>query len=107
MTERPASAKLLRGVAACCGLLGVAEEMPELFKKLCPFSRARDEYVPLVGVVTLPAQIAECTQSIQGARHDRLRNVQRTCQTADGMRPRFKIYDEQQRHLSIGEIRLA
>jgi len=81
--------------------------MTELFKEICPFGSACDENIALVAVVTLSAQIAEGTQSVQGARDNGFRNVQRTGEAAHGMRPRSKIHQQQQRHLAIGQIRLA
>ena len=85
----------------------VADELPELFKKICPFGGARDEDVALVAIVALSAQIAEGTQSVQGARDDRLRYVQRAGQAAHRMWPRFEIYEQKKRHLPIGQIGFA
>src|SRR6478752_1175639 len=94
--DGPRSAKLLRGGPPGDWLLGVADKLAKLFKKFCPFRRARDEYVALVGFVALSAQIAERTEPVQGARHNRLGNVQHTSEPAHRMRPRIEIYHQQQ-----------
>jgi len=81
--------------------------MPEFCKKICPFRGLRDEDVSLVRIVALSAQIAERAQSVQGACHNGLRNVQRARQSTHRMGAGIQINEEQQRHLPIGQIGLS
>jgi hypothetical protein len=101
--ERPFREKRLRVGPAGDWLTDVpaSEEMPELCKKLCPFSGTRNEDVAFVGIVALAAQIAERAQSIQGSGNYGLRDVQRPRQSADRMRAGIQIHKHQQRHLPL------
>jgi len=76
VTERPRSAKLLRGRAPDDWLLAAADELSEFRKKICPFRRARNEDVAFVRFVALAAQIAQRTKPVQGACHDGLRDIE-------------------------------
>src|SRR3546814_7651011 len=103
----PTSAKVLRGSRADVGQVPVVDKMAELFKKICPFRRAGDEDVTFVAVVALAAQIAQRAKSIQGAGHNRLRNVETARQTAHRMGAGAEVDDQQEGHLAIGQIGFA
>ncbi|KTW00911.1 hypothetical protein NS355_01530 [Sphingomonas yabuuchiae] len=55
----------------------------------------------------MAAQIAQRSQSIQGAGNDRFRDVQGARQTAYRMGTWAQVDDEQQGHLPIGQIGFA
>src|SRR4051812_44967188 len=63
----------------------------ETFKEVLPRIGLGDEDVASVALVANPAQIAERTKRIQGARDHRLRNAQQLGESAHGVRPRGEI----------------
>lgn len=81
--------------------------MLELFKKLCPFGGAHDIDIALVVFITLAAEIAEAAKPVQGACDDGLRNFQTGGKAAHRVRAGLKVDDQQQRHLTVSQIRLS
>src|SRR3546814_19892091 len=95
----PTSAKVLRGSRADVGQGPVVDKMAELFKQICPFRRAGDEDVTFVAVVALAAQIAQRSQSIQGAGHNRRRNVEPARQPAHRLGHGAAVRDQREGQL--------
>src|SRR5690242_21941045 len=96
-SDGPVSAKSSALVGVCGGLpddrpvgrgtaVALAEVALEPFKKFCPAVGADDEHVAPIVLVPFAAEIAERTERIQGARHDRLGYAENLGQTADRVR---------------------
>lgn len=115
--ERPPSAKLLTLVRVGRLLsddrpvrgdpVALAEVSFEPFKKICPVAGADDENIAAVVLITFAAQITEGAQGVQGAGDDGLGHAKHLGEAADRMGPGRQIDHHQERHLPVGEVRLA
>src|SRR5215210_8080095 len=79
----------------------------EALKEILPHAGLGDEYVAAVRLVAHAAQIAERAKRIQGARDHRLGNAQYVGEAAHRMGSGGEIDQQHQRHLPVGEVRLA
>src|SRR3546814_15971719 len=106
-TERPVNVKRFRPASACDPLftpMFIAVFCDETFKsvkKMGPFRRPGNKDVAAIRIITLPAQIAESTQLVQGANNDRLWNVEFVRNTPYSMRAGQELNNYHQDHLAI------
>jgi len=88
---------VLRGDA-----VAFAEVSFEPFKKISPTAGPDDEHVSAIVLVSFTAQIAECSESVQGARHDGFGDPEDLRETAHRVRAGREIDQHEQAHLAIG-----
>src|SRR3954463_13527581 len=95
---------LARSAALRAALLEIAFEA---FKKVLSDIGLRDEDVAPVALVANAAEIAERAERIQGARDHRLGHAKEVGQPAHRMGAGGEIDEQHERHLPVGEVRLA
>ncbi len=84
-----------------------AEVSFEPFKKISPTAGTDDKHVSPIVLVSLAAQITERAKSVQGTCDDRFGDTENLCEAPHCVRPRRKINEHEERHLAIGQVRLA
>src|SRR6187402_771858 len=82
-------------------------EASEPFKEIRSPAGTRHEDIATIAFVTFAAQIAEATQCVQGARDNRFGDTEQGRQTTNRVRAVGSVDEQEQRHLSVSEIRLA
>src|SRR5215212_8713084 len=98
---------LARAAASRAGAFLLLDIAFEALKEFLPYAGLSDEDIAAVRLVAHAAQIAERAQRIQGARDHRLRDAEYMGEASHRVRTGREIDEEQQRHLPVGEVRLA